>query len=469
MFSKQNPAMSPLHEDYKKAGQAQVLDFWSKLTEEEQEKLDTQLEFFDPEEINTNFERALSFQEPLAKISPLPSDQSASVISSPAAEIEKWRNAGLQAIEQGKVAVLLLAGGQGTRLGSSAPKGCYDVNLPSGSSLFELQARRIAKIAKLAHAEASGIPWYIMTSGPTKVPTENFFENHSYFGLDPKNVVFFEQGVLPCTTDDGKVILEAPGKVSVAPDGNGGVYKALYKSGVLKDMQSRGVEHIHMYCVDNSLVKVADPVFIGYAALHGFEIATKVVRKRSATEPVGLIVAKDGKPSVIEYSEISSELAHAIEPGTNLLKFRAANIVNHYYSMKFLSRSKELAEGLPFHSAHKKIPHVSENGETVKPSKPNGIKLEQFVFDVFQQVPLDSFGCLEVARENEFSPVKNAPGSGEDCPETARDDLMQEGKRWLESAGAVCPYPVEISPSVSYAGEGLDSFKDDHVKVILIK
>lgn len=460
--------MSELHQDYVRASQAQVLDFWSKLSDEEQKQLDAQLTMFNPEEVNKNLKHALNTKETPSEITPLPVDQTASVINSQPAQIAEWRNVGLEAIKKGKVAVLLLAGGQGTRLGSSAPKGCYDVNLPSKSSLFELQARRIAKIAQLAQAESDGIPWYIMTSGPTKAPTKEFFESHKYFGLDPKNVVFFEQGVLPCTTSEGKILLETPSKVSVAPDGNGGVYKALSRSGALKDMQSRGIEHIHMYCVDNSLVKVADPVFIGYAASHDFEIATKVVRKRSAEEPVGLIVAKDNKPSVIEYSEISHELAEATEPDSNLLKFRAANIVNHYYSMRFLSKSEELAGALPFHVAHKKIPCASESGETIKPSKPNGIKLEQFVFDVFPQVSLKKFGCLEVSREGEFSPVKNAPGSAEDCPETARSDVMREGQRWLTAVGANCPNPVEITPAVSYGGEGLESFKGEDIGVVLL-
>ncbi|CRK18162.1 hypothetical protein BN1723_019396, partial [Verticillium longisporum] len=193
-----------------------------------------------------------------------------------------------------------MAGGQGTRLGSSAPKGCFNIDLPSNKSLFQIQAERIRKVQELAAAKAGAstpavVPWYVMTSGPTRGPTQEFFEKNSYFGLDKANVVIFEQGVLPCISNEGKILLESKGRVAVAPDGNGGLYQALVVSNVLSDMGSRGIEHIHAYCVDNCLVKVADPVFIGFSAAKNVDIATKVVRKRAANESVGLILQKNGK------------------------------------------------------------------------------------------------------------------------------------------------------------------------------
>jgi len=382
-------------------------------------------------------------------------------------DLDAWYEQGLDLIAENKVAVVLMAGGQGTRLGSSAPKGCYDIGLPSQKSLFQLQAERIWKVEQLAakkHGkEEATVPWYVMTSGPTRGPTEEFFKKHNYFGLKPENVVVFEQGVLPCISNDGKILLESKSKVAVAPDGNGGLYQALITSSVVDDMRKRGIQHIHAYCVDNCLVKVADPTFIGFAASKDVDIATKVVRKRNAKESVGLILQKNGKPDVVEYSEIDAATAEEKDPRhPDLLKFRAANIVNHYYSFRFLEDIPQWVHRLPHHVARKKIPHVDvDTGETVKPDKPNGIKLEQFVFDCFPFLSMDKFACMEVRREDEFSPLKNAPGTGEDDPDTSRRDIMQQGKKWLQAAGATVTSEtqeagVEVSPLISYAGEGLE-------------
>lgn len=225
-------------------------------------------------------------------------------------------------------------------------------------------------------------------------------------------------------------------------------------------MRKRGIEHVHAYCVDNCLVKVADPVFIGFAASKNVDIATKVVRKRNASEPVGLILLKNGKPDVVEYSEIDKNLAEEKDPKhPDVLKFRAANIVNHYYSFRFLETIEDWAHKLPHHVARKKIPYVdTESGETVKPDKPNGIKLEQFVFDVFPFLSLEQFACLEVDRIDEFSPLKNARGTGEDDPDTSRKDILDQGTRWVKAAGATVisesdtGEEVEVSPFISYVG-----------------
>lgn len=248
-------------------------------------------------------------------------------------------------------------------------------------------------------------------------------------------------------------------QVAVAPDGNGGIYQALLTSNVRTDMRKRGIQHIHAYCVDNCLAKVADPVFLGFSTSKDVDIATKVVRKRSAKEPVGLILLKNGKPDVVEYSEIDTATAEAKDPKQpEILKFRAANIVNHYYSFRFLETIEEWAHELPHHVARKKIPYVDiENGETIKPEKPNGIKLEQFVFDVFPMLDLKKFASMEVKREDEFSPLKNAKGTGEDDPDTSKKDILDQGKRWIETIGGTVVSEsgadeagVEVSPLISY-------------------
>lgn len=455
-------AVAQLKEKYTKAGQEHVFTFFDSLSGADKAQLYAQLEGFDPAHINDITSRALSppkADDSPDTLEPLPDSATASILDSQPQDIDRWYAEGLDIIAQGKAAVVLMAGGQGTRLGSSAPKGCYDIGLPSKKSLFQIQAERIRKVQDLAAQKAGAaakavVPWYVMTSGPTRGPTEAFFQENKYFGLDKANVFFFEQGVLPCISNDSKILLEAKGKVAVAPDGNGGIYNALVVSGALDDMRKRGVQHIHAYCVDNCLVKVADPVFLGFAASKDVDVATKVVRKRNATESVGLILSKNGKPDVVEYSEIDKETAEAQDPKqAGVLKFRAANIVNHYYSFRFLESIPQWAHRLPHHVARKKIPSADlSSGETVKPEKPNGIKLEQFVFDVFPMLSLDKFACLEVRREDEFSPLKNARGTGQDDPDTSKQDIMGQGQRWVQAAGAtvVAEGGIEVSPMISY-------------------
>jgi len=267
---------------------------------------------------------------------------------------------------------------------------------------------------------------------------------------------------------DGKVLLDTPSRVAVAPDGNGGLYAATRSPisptdkshTVLTDLAKRKILYVHAYCVDNCLVRVADPVFLGYSIKKQADCAAKVVPKSSPTESVGVVACRGDKFSVVEYSEISKEQAERRDAETGELTFRAGNIANHFYTTTYLNKVEAFEEELAFHIARKKIPHVDlESGEAVKPTKPNGMKLEMFVFDVFPFT--ERFAVLEVVRNEEFSPLKNAPGTGSDDPETSRQDLLSQHKRFLEKAGATVKdgVQIEISPLVSYAGEGLQSVK----------
>jgi len=262
-------------------------------------------------------------------------------------------------------------------------------------------------------------------------------------------------------------LLETPSRVAVAPDGNGGLYAATRSplspgksDTVLSDLAKRKILYVHAYCVDNCLVRVADPVFLGYSIQKQADCAAKVVPKTQPTESVGVVACRGDKFSVVEYSEISKEQAERRDPETGGLTFRAGNIANHFYTTTYLNRVESFEEDLAFHIARKKIPHVDlETGNSVKPSKPNGMKLEMFVFDVFPYT--ERFAVLEVERNEEFSPLKNAPGTGSDDPTTSRADLLTQHKRFLENAGAQVNdgVEIEISPLVSYAGEGLESVK----------
>jgi UDP-N-acetylglucosamine/UDP-N-acetylgalactosamine diphosphorylase len=472
------PSFESTQARFEAAGQGHVFKFWPQLSDSEKASLLKQLDSLDVERVNRIYKKAVTAEaeanspNATSDIEPLPKGASESVT-----HVEKateWRRIGLEAISKGQVGVLLMAGGQGTRLGSSAPKGCYDIGLPSHKSLFQYQAERISRLQTVAEHEFGKkagtvvVPWYVMTSGPTRHDTEAFFKEHDYFGLDSRHVIFFEQGTLPCLTMEGKILLDTPGSIAVAPGGNGELYAATRSPilssdksrTVLSDLAQRKVLYVHVYGVDNCLVRVADPVFLGYSISKQADCAAKVVPKTVPTESVGVVACKDGKFSVVEYSEISKEQAERRDPSTGELVFRAGNIVNHFYTTSYLNRVEKFEEEMAFHIARKKIPHVDlESGQSVKPTKPNGMKLEMFVFDVFPFT--ERFAVLEVERNQEFSPLKNAPGTGSDDPETSRRDLLAQHRHFLEQAGATVKegVEIEISPLVSYAGEGLENQK----------
>lgn len=375
---------------------------------------------------------------------------------------ESYYNRGLQEISKGTVAVLIMAGGQGTRLGVSYPKGMYSVDLLSNKSLFQLQAERIQKVQQIANEKFNGngkITWYIMTSVPTYEATQKYLTENNYFNLEKENVVFFKQGLMPCFDFDGKILMDAKDKLAMAPDGNGGIYQALKISGILDDFQTRGIQNIHVHSVDNILTKVADPTFIGYCIEKGSDCAAKVVKKSSPHEAVGVICKVKDKIQVVEYSEISQAQAESTNPDGSLI-YNAGNICNHFFTADFLR--KVANKDMQVHVAKKKIPYINDQAEIIKPSTPNGIKVEKFVFDVFQFS--SHFVVWEVPRDTEFSALKNADSAGKDCPSTARRDLYRLHKKYLEEVKAiVVGDEVEICPLLSYAGEGLEQYSGKQI------
>ncbi|KAG5869686.1 hypothetical protein JTB14_031179 [Gonioctena quinquepunctata] len=443
--------------------QSHLLQFWDDLGEEEKEQFLEQLNTIKFDEVSRLFENAqASLTEEVTKLDskmkPIPSDKFESEEGVNSDLLEDYRKEGLEEISNSHVAVLLMAGGQGTRLGVSYPKGMYSVGLPSGKTLFQIQAERIRRVISLAEQQTGKtgkICWYIMTSGPTNETTKNFLRKNDYFGLKEEDVKLFQQGLLPCFDFDGKIFLEDKNSVALAPDGNGGIYRALRDNGILKDMKDRGVKYVHVHSVDNILVKVADPVFIGYCVKKQADCGAKVVKKASPSEAVGVVCQVDGSFQVVEYSEITEQTANLRDEEGNLV-FSAGNICNHFFSTKFLDEIADRHElQLKLHVAKKKIPHVDADGTKIKPTSSNGIKIEKFVFDVFQFT--DNFVTWEVPRASEFSALKNADSAGVDCPRTSRRDLLDLHKSYIENAGGkVSCDAVEISPLLSYAGENIE-------------
>ena len=377
---------------------------------------------------------------PTSSITPFPGV--VDLASASASDRAEWERVGYELIASGKVAVLLLAGGQGSRLGYDHPKGMYSLGLPSGKSLFEIQANRILAVQRLAKARLPGasprgagdlIDWYVMTSDATDAETRAFFAEKNCFGIPAARVHFFQQGMLPALNAAGEMLLERPDKIALSPNGNAGVYQGLVKSGALAEMQAAGVKLVYQYGVDNVLAQVCDPTFLGFVHLSGADCASKAVAKAYPDERVGSLCLRDGKYGVVEYTEISDEARHMTDPVTGRLSFGASHICVNAFTTDFLARSALLP--LPFHLAHKKVPYVGEGGKVVEPAEPNAFKAEMFIFDMFAYA--DKMVVLAAPRAQEFSPLKNPPGSKADCPETSRNDLYALHKAWLEAAGAI--------------------------------
>lgn len=452
--------------------QSHLIQFWEELNEVEKTKLQNEIQKIDFKDLNEKFLKTNEESQVFSKLDscmkPIPSDLKGSYQNSTPEQLENYESKGLKAISDGKVAVILLAGGQGTRLGVNYPKGMYSVGLPSKKTLFQLQAERLIRAQELAskkfnkNQKKSVVPWYVMTSENTHEMIQKYFEENKYFGLESENMSFFEQGTLPCLTKNGKLLLDQKNKISRAPDGNGGLYKALLEQNILDDMEKRGIEYVHIYCVDNILIRIADPVFIGFCIEKKANCAAKVVRKIQPEESVGVICKVNDQFQVVEYSEISEETRNLRDTNGDLT-YNAGNICNHFLTFDFLGEVCKVHEkNLKHHIAEKKINYIDESGMLQKPNSKNGIKLEKFIFDIFPFS--NNFAIWEVVRRDEFSPLKNGTNEINDNEITCRKHILEQHSNWIENAGIDFEnlykaddsmINFEISPLISYAGEGL--------------
>ena len=431
------------------AGQDHVFRFWGDLPEEGRRRLLAQLAEVDFEELAELIDLHVTHRRPPE----LPPDlEPAPFIPLPTTHAERsrrdaMRQKGEELLAASKVAPMVVAGGQGTRLGYEGPKGAFPIGPVSGRTLFDVFAEAIHAARR---SYSVSIPWYIMTSRANDLATRDLFEAHNFFDLPRPDVKFFMQGMIPAVDLQGKLIMSARDQLTWSPDGHGGSIRALARTGTLADMASRGIEHISYFQVDNPLVPPLDPVFIGHHADAASDMSSKMARKREPKEKLGAFCLSGGRLHVIEYSDLPDKLAEARNPDGRL-RFEAGSIAIHILSRAFVER---LGAGrrfaLPFHRAEKKIPHLDERGNLVSPTRPNGIKFETFVFDALPMAanPI----VLEIDRTVEFSPVKNAVGL--DSPATAQRDMIRLAAQWLEEAGVEVPrqpdgtptYKVEVSP-----------------------
>uniref|UniRef100_A0A0N5AH44 UDP-N-acetylglucosamine diphosphorylase n=1 Tax=Syphacia muris TaxID=451379 RepID=A0A0N5AH44_9BILA len=396
----------------------------------------------------------------------------------PLETLDRYWTLGLEAIAKGEVCVIVLAGGQASRLGASQPKGTLPLGLtPDCDTLFALQAYRIRRLQYLANIKYPGSNAVIPCESNFQETFKYFDENLESFGIRKEDIHIFMQQQIPCFDFNGNLILSDRGKIAMSPNGNGGLYAAIKP--FLKSMRLSGIQYIHVYCVDNILCRVADPYFIGFCAANNVDCAAKVIERKDPSESVGVFCECQNKIRLVEYSEIPRKLMEEHDQFGDLM-FRGGNIANHLFTIDFMRKGtdyftvrsfKETANtvnfacfavcfdqcAMPYHRAIKKIPYF-DGTKIVKPATPNGIKLELFVTDTFEYAR--NFYLWEVQRDAEFSPLKNPDAAGKDCLSTCLNDIYELNRKWLVRNGAkINGSPrIFIHPLKSFDGEELEEY-----------
>ena len=397
-------------EKLKNCGQEHLLNYYEELSETEKTALLEQIELTD----FTVIEQGKS-GESIKKgvISPLESLELDAINENK----EEYEGLGVKALKDGKVAAVLLAGGMGTRLGSDDPKGMYNIGKTKDVYIFQRIVENLMDVVKLVEKD---IYLFVMTSDKNHTKTVNFFKEHNYFGYNENYVKFFMQEMAPATDYEGKVYMESKSQISNSPNGNGGWFSSMKKWGILDIVHEEGIEYLNVFAVDNVLQRIADPCFVGAVMKHQVEAGAKVVKKAAPDEKVGVMCLEDGRPSVVEYYELTDELMNTLnEKGERVYNFGA--ILNYLFEVVALERI--IDNQLPVHIVEKKIPYMDENGNLIKPEEPNGHKYEMLILDMIHDLKT----CLpfEVERNKEFAPIKNKTGI--DSVESARGLLLENG------------------------------------------
>lgn len=398
-------------EKLKSIGQEQLLRYESELSEDRRQALYEQIESIDFDVVKLIGQRTNPVER--GKITPLKALELADI----EAKKSEYEECGIKALREGKVAAVLLAGGMGTRLGSNDPKGMYNIGLTHDLFIFECLINNMLDVVKRV---GTYFHLFVMTSDLNNDATVKFFEEKNYFGYPKEYVSFFKQEMAPCCDYNGKVFLERKDKVAVSPNGNGGWFQSMMKSGILDKAKKAGVEWFNAFAVDNVCQRICDPAFIGATIMENRTVGAKVVRKADPYEKVGAICLENGRPSIVEYYELTDEMANETdERGERVYNFGV--ILNYLFNLSDLERI--VNEELPCHVVEKKIPYLDESGVEIKPESPNGCKFEQLILDMIYL----SESCLpfEVVREKEFAPIKNK--TGVDSVESARELLAKNG------------------------------------------
>ena len=411
-------------------GQGHVFRWWRRLSRAGQKRLLAQVRAIDFDELDLLVGTHVRRRSRGVRLGRLTPAKPIPVPTTAAERAGRRRAAriGEQAIRGGHVAAVVVAGGQGTRLGHPGPKGTFPAGPITGKSLFQLHAEKLLAVRRRYRV---AIPWYVMASHLNDDDTREFFDQHDYFGLPREDVLFFQQGWMPVVDLEGKLLMAARDRIATSPNGHGGTLRALRDSCMLDDMRSRGIRVLSYFQVDNVLIKPVDPVFIGYHIEKGSEFSSKALPKRDPEEGLGAF-CHDARRRlrIIEYSDLPDPCKYALRRDRSL-RFSAGSIAIHAIGVDFAARLARRNRGLPYHRAVKAVPYVNQRGKPVTPTEPNAVKFEMFIFDAAPRArnPL----VMMVERAEEFAPIKRA--DQDDSPATARRAQTNLFGSWLERAG----------------------------------
>jgi UDP-N-acetylglucosamine/UDP-N-acetylgalactosamine diphosphorylase len=440
--------------------QEHLVRFWNELSEGERRRLADQIQTIDFEQIEELFHQTAASQDWAAISRRAEPPRAMRLIDrerggrfDPASAVKQ----GIAALAAGKIGVLLVAGGQGSRLGFDHPKGLYPIGPVSGASLLKIH---FEKVLALGRRHGVNVPIYMMTSPVTHDEQTSYLRDQNWFGVPNDRVKLFCQGTMPAVdATTGRLLLADKGELFLSPDGHGGTVSALAASGAIDDIRSRGIEHLFYLQVDNPLVPIGDPEFIGYHLAADSDLTSMAVAKQTPQDRLGNFAMVDGQMQVIEYSDFPNDVAERRDAAGGLV-FWAGSIAVHMFRVAFLERALALKDALPFHIARKKVPYMNDAGQVVEPQEPNALKFERFIFDLLPQAanPL----VVEYAEHEVFAPLKNAPGAERDTPEYVQRFMVTQHRGWLEAAGTRVAknVSVEISPLWALDASGVAARQD---------